>query len=479
MVKSSRLTPLGIERSKAKGKDIWLSDDEGVRGGGRLVVRVSPSGSKLFYFRYSVEGCRKQIPMRPYASEPTDGRYTLEQARKVARSYGELHRQPASRDVAAYLEAQEQAAEAIRRAEAAAAEQARAVETATANHSLKALVERYAKHLEDKAKPSAGDVKWAARTYIYESEWGPNPAKDFTPRQAAALLRKIVEAGKGRTAGKVRSILSAAYALALKSELDASAPADLLLFGIEANPIASTAALSQFNEARERALSPSEMGEVWRRLRSIDPNEPLAAHAVRLIVRLGGQRGRQLLRVPLTGANLELAEITLHDAKGRRKTPRVHVLPLTPAAKKEVEALVKRARSMESPMLFASRGKTLTSESLSDYVHEMSESMLAAKLSSVPFQFRDLRRTAETMMASLDVTKDVRAQVQSHGLSGVQDRHYDKYHYMPQKSRALLVWQAHLESLAKKQSPADRKPRKRSPRLVSTPTVGAPVRAPA
>lgn len=448
MVTGSRLTPLGIERAKAKGRDIWLSDNEGVRGGGRLVVRVSTSGTKLFYFRYSIDGQRKQLPMRPYAAVPTDGRFTLDQARKAARSYSELHRQAASRDVAVYLEAQEQAAKAARQAELAAAEQSRAADTAASRYSLKALVERYVKHLEESGKPSAGDVKWAANAYIYDSEWGPKPAKSFTARQAAALLRKIVEAGKGRTAGKVRSILSASYALALKSELDAAAPADLLLFGIEANPIASTAALSQFNQARERALSPSEMGEVWRRLRAIDPNEPLAAHAVRLLVRLGGQRGRQLLRVPVSSANLELSEITLLDGKGRRKTPRTHLLPLTPAAKKDVETLVKRAKDMKSTMLFASRGKTLTAESLSAYVHDMSVAMIANKLSQAPFQFRDLRRTAETMMASLNVTKDVRAQLQSHGLGGVQDRHYDRFHYMPQKTSALLSWQAHLDCLA-------------------------------
>jgi len=465
VVTGSRLTPLGIERAKAKGKDLWLSDNEGVRGGGRLVLRVSTRGTKLFYFRYSIDGQRRQLPMRPYAAEQTEGRLTLDQARKVARGYSELHRQAESRDVAVYLEAREQAAEVARKAELAAAEQSRALDVDASKYSLKALVESYVKYLEDQGKPSARDTKWAAKTYIYESEWGPKPAKSFTPRQAAALLRKIVESGKGRTAGKVRSVLSAAYALALKSELDAAAPADLLLFGIESNPIASTAALSQFNQARDRALSPSEMGEVWRRLRSINPDEPLAAHAVRLIIRLGGQRGRQLLRVPISSANLELSEITLLDGKGRRKTPRLHVLPLTPAAKTEIESLIARAKGRNSTMLFASCGKTLSAESLSKYVHDISISMVASKLSPAPFQFRDLRRTAETMMASLNVVKDVRAQVQSHGLSGVQDRHYDKFHYMPQKASALLMWQAHLEALAEsKPAPCDQGA---SPRLAN------------
>lgn len=35
----------------------------------------------------------------------------------------------------------------------------------------------------------------------------------------------------------------------------------------------------------------------------------------------------------------------------------------------------------------------------------------------------DLRRTCETMLASLGLQKDMRAQVQSRGIIGIQDKH--------------------------------------------------------
>jgi hypothetical protein len=35
------------------------------------------------------------------------------------------------------------------------------------------------------------------------------------------------------------------------------------------------------------------------------------------------------------------------------------------------------------------------------------------------------------------VSSDARKHIQSHGLGGVQQRHYDKYHYMPEKLAAL------------------------------------------
>ena len=53
---------------------------------------------------------------------------------------------------------------------------------------------------------------------------------------------------------------------------------------------------------------------------------------------------------------------------------------------------------------------------------------------------RDLRRTAETQMAALGISSDVRAQIQSHGLGGIQARHYDRHDYMLEKRAALQQW---------------------------------------
>ena len=77
------------------------------------------------------------------------------------------------------------------------------------------------------------------------------------------------------------------------------------------------------------------------------------------------------------------------------------------------------------------------------------EKMLAGKEKEArePFQLRDIRRTAETMLASLGVSSDVRAQLQSHGLGGVQQRHYDRHDYMLEKRQALETWRRHLERL--------------------------------
>ena len=60
------------------------------------------------------------------------------------------------------------------------------------------------------------------------------------------------------------------------------------------------------------------------------------------------------------------------------------------------------------------------------------------------FRLGDIRRTAETMLASLGFSLDLRGQLLSHGLGGVQNRHYDKHDYMPEKLKMLKAWEAHI-----------------------------------
>ena len=60
------------------------------------------------------------------------------------------------------------------------------------------------------------------------------------------------------------------------------------------------------------------------------------------------------------------------------------------------------------------------------------------------FRLGDIRRTVETMLASLGFSSDLRGQLLSHGLGGVQNRHYDKHDYMPEKLKMLQAWEAFI-----------------------------------
>ena len=73
---------------------------------------------------------------------------------------------------------------------------------------------------------------------------------------------------------------------------------------------------------------------------------------------------------------------------------------------------------------------------------------IAAAMGGEPFDLRDIRRTVETMLAGLGVSRDIRGQLLSHGISGVQAQHYDRHDYLKEKHAALIKWERHLMRIA-------------------------------
>jgi hypothetical protein len=61
------------------------------------------------------------------------------------------------------------------------------------------------------------------------------------------------------------------------------------------------------------------------------------------------------------------------------------------------------------------------------------------------FQAKRIRSGVETLMASLKISSDIRGRLQSHGISGVQARHYDAYEYVAEKRHALETLYEALE----------------------------------
>ena len=75
--------------------------------------------------------------------------------------------------------------------------------------------------------------------------------------------------------------------------------------------------------------------------------------------------------------------------------------------------------------------------------------MNAAGITQQPFRAGDIRRTVETMLAAepLRVSKDDRAQLLSHGISGVQDRNYDTGPHLFAKTEAMRLWNDFVANL--------------------------------
>lgn len=438
------LTVAGL-RAKWGGKDLWRSDG-GARGGGRLVARIMEDGV-AFYFQYFVPGQGKEVkrslPLGEYDETGKRG-LSLSRARDRAASLARLYRDGIT-DLHTHFERQREAEERARKAEEEAAR--RAAEEAQRG-SLHQLLNVYIGHLEKHGKQSAKDVRSIFSTHVFEAAPGvaARKATEVTVDEFVRLISRLTEVGKGRTAAKLRSYLRAAYSLAISSKTDPDAPVALQTFGIETNPVASVGArrLSKYNRARNRVLDASEMGAFLRRVDAL--GDGVQKDVLKLLLFLGGQRPMQLLRVTAADIDLRAGTVTLYDRKGARSEPRRHLLPLVKQAAEILERRLVRANDEEP--LFSTDGRTtMRHETISVLVSEISREMLGAKESREDFELRDLRRTAETMLASLKVPSDVRAQLLSHGLGGVQNRHYDRHDYALEKKQALDRWARYLVKL--------------------------------
>lgn len=158
----------------------------------------------------------------------------------------------------------------------------------------------------------------------------------------------------------------------------------------------------------------------------------------------------QQLRAKVSDFDPDTATLRLWDGKGKRTQPREHLLPLAPRAAALVAGLVDRANGMETPYLFSTHGRA----PLRFETAGVRAGSISASMGGEPFTLRDIRRTCETMLAGMGISKDTRAQLLSHGISGVQAAHYDRHSYTDEKRAALVAWEAKLEAIARGEKPS-------------------------
>jgi len=457
-----RLTDKTMQRV-ATAAPQWLTDDASLPAGslvayiGTKPTRGEPTRS--FYYRWRADGRQARLLIGAYAQEGESnpspepgGALSLKGARQRARLLADLVHSGEG-DLRAYFDRRRQADEDARataqRAREAAESAALAAALAAERGSLQRLIEAYVGGLEAAAKSSARDARSLLVRHVVEAfpALAARKAADIAPAELRPVFARLIDAGKGRTAAKVRSYLGAAYQQAGVAEHDATAPAAMLGFGITSNPVAMTPSLAKFNRVGERALGEAELGTYLCELLGDTGIRASTKGALLLSLVLGGQRPEQLLRLTAADVDLDDGIIQLHDAKGRRQQPRLHVLPVTPLADEVIREL--RARHPGEYYLFiAQRNVRMRPESLSRVATEIAGRMVEAGTATAPFRLGDLRRTAETHMARLGINREIRAQLQSHGMGNVIDRHYLRHQFLDEKRNALLAWERELERLA-------------------------------
>lgn len=448
-------------RDAKAGADVWLTDAAKTRGIGRLRLRAGANGRAAFYFRYTnPEGKQAQIALGIYDPSGKAG-LTLKEAGNKAGEMSRLY-QSGTHDLHAFLAHQEtEQGEAVKAAK-------REREAKAKQGTLAQLLNAYVDDMERRGKTSAKEVRGSLKLNVLAPfpELSARPAKEIEPSDIADILRhcltrpvaskgrgaRLTKAnatnGKKRQADKLRSYLQAALAFGLANDLNPLRAGDAVQYGLMSNPARDVPTIEGANQANTWALTKDELKAVILAVEDLPERRRAIAKAM---LYLAGQRVEMLCRV--TWADLyddgeHDPVMRLLDLKGGKGTPpREHLLPMTERLHGIMAPLL-ALQGSDAPGPFTLRGKmAITPGTALGIFQELGE-RLAAAGKTRRFTWRNMRATIETHLAALGVNQERRAWLLSHGRSGVQAKHYDRWNYLPEKRADLERWARYLDELA-------------------------------
>ncbi|HEX7380890.1 MAG TPA: hypothetical protein VF265_01920 [Nevskiaceae bacterium] len=409
---------------KSLGPGQWVA--ESARGEGQLRAKGGPHAIH-FYFRYRRQDRRyDDLPLGKYDPEGKSG-ITLDDAKVQASALRARYKAGESNLRSGFAHRR-----ALRPGFPATI--GRAESSSIVERTLGALMIAYMDQLTHDHKPSGLAIRREVRHNIQE----PWPQLWDTPLDsldADALLPIVAapaQAGHLRQAEKTRAYLRAAFAAGMKARHNANAIPALRELQVRVNPARDLTPIEGANRARDRALTVAELMAYWKAIQVGQWTATLRFHLL-----TGCQRIAQLGRVVTQNFDPDTQSILLLDNKGRRTRARKHYVPLIKPA---LDAMQAMHGGLAGPYLFtftAGRSPVLFSP-FDRRVKEVGDLMAnRGELPGGSFTPGDLRRSVETALSGLHVPKEVRAHLQSHGLGGVQERHYDRYEYMDEKREAL------------------------------------------
>jgi integrase len=257
--------------------------------------------------------------------------------------------------------------------------------------------------------------------------WGQRPAREISRRDVILILDRVADRGAPISANRLRALISTVFNFGIGRDL------------VEQNP-AFKVPRPGTERAGDRALSDAEMRKLWLMLDSSDNRLMAGILKARLLT---GQRTREVVRMRWEDLDGDLWHLPANFTKNGRS----HDVPLGLLALELLEEL--RPLTGTAVWVFASprkRGEPIAQ--IRRFVRE------AAKDSGVAFVTRDLRRTVATGLARIGISQLTVAKLLNHSIPGVTDRHYDRHTYEVEKRRAVLAWDAHLQTLVKEEKVA-------------------------
>lgn len=426
-----RLNQLGADRFVTLQK---------IQPSGALLARRQSNGAINFYWRYSLGSRSERIAIglydplaSPKSRAKTPRGYSVAAAISEAETLASSHYE--NRHVGGYPAVVQRARDD--------AEARRAAQERSERYTLSRLLEDYANYLETLGRSSHRDVRSIFRIHVME-RW-PDKAKvsavAITTDDITDMLRAVIQSGKGRTANKLRSYLRAAYQTAKKSRIKGSIPETFKAYSVRDNPVEDTEPDESANKPDKNPLLTEELCRYWKMISAL---ADVRGAVLRFHLLTGGQRIEQLIKLRTRDIARDYTACTIIDSKGRPgKAPRHHLLPLIPAA----QAALRACNPTGEYALSTDGGTThVTAATLSKWAVRLARggeapegnAVTETMIETIPdFQAKRIRSGVETLLSKAGASLEVRGHLQSHGISGVQKRHYDGNDFLPEKLAAL------------------------------------------
>lgn len=414
---------------KKKPSAYYEWEDNGTKGMGRLGVKVFSSGSKRFVFRYFSDGKPKFIKIGDAPTSKMNG-ISLVDAREIAKKYGTMLQQGADprlelgiikKEVEAKIKADKQ------------------------QGSIKQLFHSYTKQMEKDGKRTYKAVLKSLEKEVYPFVDPETKAKNINKDDLIIVLSHMIRRGAVTQSNRVRSYLMASFNYGLAHDNDPANFIEDAKFGLQFNPVSAIPKQKSAEKVGDHFLTD---GEVKQLLSDLD-NEFVRfqmGDSIRKLIGLifytGGQRPFELATSKWNCINWEAKTMLITTDISKNKRP--HLIPLTDSA---ILILTKQKNNRgDSDFIFPHRldiKRHITLDSLSRAI-----ARYRSKTEIRPFIPRDIRRTCKTLMGELGISKSIRDRLQNHALHDVSSKHYDRYEYMPEKKRALEVWENKLNEVA-------------------------------
>jgi integrase len=293
-------------------------------------------------------------------------------------------------------------------------------EAAAVKLTVGAVADRYLKAKRDTLRPST----YAAAGRYFELHWKPlrtKPIGAVKRADVAAALQEITATNGKVAAARARSNLSALFGWAMREGL------------CEANPVIATNIPDAGVKPRERVLDDRELKEIWRACQADD-----FGRIIKLLI-LTGCRRSEIGDLRWTEVDMDSGVMTIPAE--RVKNGRTLSLTLAPAA---IEILQSAPRRGE--YVFGKRGRG-GFNAWSYCTIALNGRITTAIGRPLPaWTLHDLRRSTRTGLGRIGVAPHIAELVIGHSVGGIQAV-YDKHHYAPEITTALLRWADHVEAV--------------------------------